>query len=281
MTIDPTDNKTVWVGTGEANPRNDVSYGDGIYKTTDGGDTWTNVGLKATKYISRILVDPRNHNHVVVAALGDVFSDSAASRRLRHRRRRKDLEADAVRRAAERRVGSGDERAESERGLRRHLEVSTAPVDVRQRRRRRWALQVDRRRRDVDEARRGTDCRTGTTGRIGLAVAPSDGQPRLRARSNRKTAFSGAPTTAANNWTMVSKDTLVDQRAVLLHAIVTVDPKNPDRVYAVSSKRYDEHRRRQDVQGDRRQRARRLTMRFGSRRTIRRASWSVKTAATR
>jgi photosystem II stability/assembly factor-like uncharacterized protein len=76
IAIDPTDQKTVWVGTGETNPRNDVSYGDGIYKTTDGGDTWTNVGLKATKYISRIVVDPRNHNHVVVAALGDLFNDS-------------------------------------------------------------------------------------------------------------------------------------------------------------------------------------------------------------
>ncbi len=76
VTIDPTDNQTVWVGTGEGNPRNDVSYGDGVYKTTDGGDHWTNTGLKETRYITRIVVDPRNHNHVVVAALGDVFSDS-------------------------------------------------------------------------------------------------------------------------------------------------------------------------------------------------------------
>ncbi|HEY5425686.1 MAG TPA: hypothetical protein VIJ77_03970, partial [Candidatus Tumulicola sp.] len=75
VTIDPTDNKTVWVGTGETNPRNDVSYGDGVYKTTDGGEHWTHLGLKGTKYISRIVVDPRNHEHVVVAALGDVFAD--------------------------------------------------------------------------------------------------------------------------------------------------------------------------------------------------------------
>ncbi|HKE37135.1 MAG TPA: hypothetical protein VKB39_06880, partial [Candidatus Baltobacteraceae bacterium] len=61
IAIDPTDNKTVWVGTGETNPRNDVSYGDGVYKSTDGGEKWTNVGLGPTKQISRILVDPRNH----------------------------------------------------------------------------------------------------------------------------------------------------------------------------------------------------------------------------
>ena len=45
VTIDQTDNKTVWVGTGEANPRNDVSYGDGVYKTTDGGDTWQTASM--------------------------------------------------------------------------------------------------------------------------------------------------------------------------------------------------------------------------------------------
>src|SRR5580700_11695176 len=75
VTIDPADDATVWVGTGEDNPRNDVSYGDGVYKTTDGGATWSNLGLKSTKYISRILIDPRNHNHVLVGAQGDVFAD--------------------------------------------------------------------------------------------------------------------------------------------------------------------------------------------------------------
>ena len=77
-----------------------------------------------------------------------------ATRRVRNQRRRPDVEADALRGPGERCVGSGDERAESERALRRHLEVSTTPVDLRQRRGRRWALPVDRRRRDVDEARR-------------------------------------------------------------------------------------------------------------------------------
>src|SRR5579872_3196192 len=48
VAIDPTNENVVWVGTGESNPRNDVSYGDGLYKTSDGGKTWTNVGLRAT-----------------------------------------------------------------------------------------------------------------------------------------------------------------------------------------------------------------------------------------
>ncbi|MHB1797059.1 MAG: WD40/YVTN/BNR-like repeat-containing protein, partial [Vulcanimicrobiaceae bacterium] len=76
VAIDPSNEKVVWVGTGEANPRNDVSYGDGVYRSTDGGKTWKNLGLHATWSISRILIDPKNANHVIVGAFGDPFKNS-------------------------------------------------------------------------------------------------------------------------------------------------------------------------------------------------------------
>src|SRR5215469_14085569 len=76
IAIDPTNDDTVWVATGEANPRQDVSYGDGTYKIADGGKTWTNMGLGATKNIARILIDPSDSQHVMVAALGNPFADS-------------------------------------------------------------------------------------------------------------------------------------------------------------------------------------------------------------
>ena len=63
-------------GTGEANPRNDVTYGDGLYKTTDGAKHWMRVGLDGVWSISRIAIDPKNPNHVVIAAFGDPFKDS-------------------------------------------------------------------------------------------------------------------------------------------------------------------------------------------------------------
>jgi photosystem II stability/assembly factor-like uncharacterized protein len=77
VTIDPGNPNTIWVGTGESWTRNSVSIGDGVYKSTDGGSTWTNMGLKESERINRILVDPRNSNIVYVCAPGKLWSDSA------------------------------------------------------------------------------------------------------------------------------------------------------------------------------------------------------------
>ena len=75
--IDQRDPNTVWVGTGEAWTRNSVSIGDGIYKTTDGGDTWKHLGLKDSERIAEILIDPRNSQNVYVCVTGRLWSDSA------------------------------------------------------------------------------------------------------------------------------------------------------------------------------------------------------------
>ncbi len=68
-----TDPNLVWVGTGEASSRNSVAWGDGVYKSTDGGKTWTNMGLKETMSISKIVIDPKDPNIVYVAALGRLW----------------------------------------------------------------------------------------------------------------------------------------------------------------------------------------------------------------
>jgi cyanophycinase len=60
----------VWVGTGEGNPRNSVSWGDGVYKSTDAGRTWQHMGLKETRHIGRVVIHPANPDIVYVAALG-------------------------------------------------------------------------------------------------------------------------------------------------------------------------------------------------------------------
>jgi photosystem II stability/assembly factor-like uncharacterized protein len=76
VTIDPTNSKVVWVGSGEAWTRNSVSIGDGIYKSTDGGENWTNMGLKNSEHIAKILVDPRDGNSVLACAVGHIWDDS-------------------------------------------------------------------------------------------------------------------------------------------------------------------------------------------------------------
>ncbi len=72
VTVDPTNPNIVWVGTGENNNQNNVIYGDGIYKSEDGGKSWKNMGLRNSSHIGGIIVDPENSNIVYAAAYGSL-----------------------------------------------------------------------------------------------------------------------------------------------------------------------------------------------------------------
>ncbi len=74
LAIDPNNPSVVWVGTGENNGQRSVSYGDGVYKSEDGGKSWQNVGLKTSEHIGRIRIDPRDSRVVYVAAQGPLWS---------------------------------------------------------------------------------------------------------------------------------------------------------------------------------------------------------------
>jgi len=76
VAIDPQAPKTIWAGTGESWTRNSVSIGNGIYKSTDGGDSWTNMGLPNSERIAKIIVDPKNSSTVYVCVPGKLWSDS-------------------------------------------------------------------------------------------------------------------------------------------------------------------------------------------------------------
>ena len=77
LAIAPSQPQTIYVGSGEADMRSDISFGDGMYKSTDGGATWRNIGLHDSQQIGRILVHPHNPNIVLVAALGHAFGPNA------------------------------------------------------------------------------------------------------------------------------------------------------------------------------------------------------------
>lgn len=74
VTIDPSNPNIVWVGTGENNSQRSVAYGDGIYKSLDGGKSWTNMGLRQSEHISQIYIDPSDSLNVLVAAQGPLWN---------------------------------------------------------------------------------------------------------------------------------------------------------------------------------------------------------------
>lgn len=74
ITMDPNNSNIIWVGTGENNNQRSVSFGDGVYKSIDGGKSWKNMGLKTSEHIGRIIVHPENSDIVYVAAIGPLWS---------------------------------------------------------------------------------------------------------------------------------------------------------------------------------------------------------------
>jgi len=73
IALEPGNPEVIYVGTGESNVRNSVSFGNGVYKSTDGGKTWQHLGLRDTRHISRIVINPKNPEIVYVGALGHAF----------------------------------------------------------------------------------------------------------------------------------------------------------------------------------------------------------------
>ena len=76
VAVAPSDSDVIWVGTGEANDRNSSDWGQGVYRSTDGGENWQNVGLKNSRAIARIVVDPKKPEVAYVAAMGHLWVDS-------------------------------------------------------------------------------------------------------------------------------------------------------------------------------------------------------------
>ena len=74
VVVDPRDSNVVWLGTGENKNQRSVGFGDGVYKSTDAGKTWTRVGLENSEHIGKIVIDPRNSNTLYVAAIGPLWA---------------------------------------------------------------------------------------------------------------------------------------------------------------------------------------------------------------
>ena len=77
IAVAPSNPQIIYVGTGEADMRSDISYGDGMYRSSDGGKTWSHIGLEDTRQIARVIVNPRDPDKVFVAALGHPYGPNS------------------------------------------------------------------------------------------------------------------------------------------------------------------------------------------------------------
>ena len=231
VTIDPTNENVVWAGTGESNPRNDVTYGDGVYKTVDGGKTWTNMGLQLTRHISRILIDPKDPQHVIVGAFGDPFRDSTD--------RGVYVTGDGGK-TWSKTLYVGPQSGASELAMDPN-DPAIIFASIWQFRREPWTFHSggpeDGIWRSADGGKTwnrlsGHGLPTGLTGRSAVAIAPSNSK-RIYALIEAQNGILWRSDDGGISWTMVSDDTLVDQRPFYFTHI-NVDPKDENHVYGVS-----------------------------------------------
>ena len=159
----------VWVGTGESNNRQSTSWGDGVYKSTDGGKTYTNMGLRTSRHINRIVIDPRNNDVVFVAATGSLWGPGGERGVYKTtdggRTWKQVLKVDDD-------TGANDlvmDRDEQSDPLRDDVSAAAHAVLHERRRPGQRHLEVDRRRRDLDAAQ-GRRLLERPLGRIALDV---------------------------------------------------------------------------------------------------------------
>ncbi|MBV8082768.1 MAG: glycosyl hydrolase, partial [Candidatus Eremiobacteraeota bacterium] len=231
VTIAPSNKHVVWVGTGEANPRNDFSWGDGVWITVDGGKTWQHRGLEQTDLIGRILVDPHNANVALVAALGDVFKASEDRGVYRT--------ADGGKTWAKTLYVGPSTGASDLAWDPRHPNVVFAGMW--QVRRVPWSVESGGPDgglyRSTDAGQTWTKLSanglpSGDTGRIGIAVAPNH-PSRVYALIQSKLGVLWRSDDGGDHWRLMSSDTLLNQRPFYFSRLI-VDPTNQDHVIFLS-----------------------------------------------
>ena len=231
VAISPRNKDDVWVGTGEAWPRNDVIAGGGIYRSVDGGQTWKHRGLDATAQIARIIIDPRNPERILVAALGDPFADSDERGVYRSgdggQTWRKTL-------FVGRSTGASDIALDP-------AHPDTVYAGMWQFRRSAWHLtsggEADGLYKSVDGGQTwrplsGNGLPAGQLGRIGLAIAPSDPE-RIYAVIESSAGILWRSDDGGDHWQLVSSNTLINERPFYYSRIV-VDPHDANHLFSVS-----------------------------------------------
>lgn len=231
IAIDPANENVVWVGTGEGAPRNDVMPGDGVYRTSDGGTTWKRLLALHNALVAKIEIDPRDPGTVLVGVLGDPFADSSDRGMYRTsdggKTWKKTLYIDA-------RTGVSD------------MDVSRSNPNLVYAgmwtyRRTGWSsasgstqggLYVSKDFGATWQRLSGNGLPAGPTGRIAVAIAPSDDR-RIYALIESKQGLLWRSDDGGASWQMISSNTLIDERP-FYYTHVYVDPTDENHLWTLS-----------------------------------------------
>ena len=232
IAVDPHNDDVLWAGAGETNPRNDVITQSGLFRSKNGGRSWTRADLPHVQEISRILLDPKNPRHLIVGVLGSPFEAStgrgvyvsfdggatfAKSLYLSDRSGASDMAMDPANPNviyagmwhARRRPWTMDSGGTADDGLYKSVDGGKT-----------WTRLS------------GKGFPSGMIGRIGVAVAPTNPN-RVYAVIESREGVVWRSDDAGATWTMVSKDTMADQRPFYF-SHVRVSPNDANTVYAIS-----------------------------------------------
>ena len=243
----PSDPQIVYVGTGEPNNRQSSSWGNGVYKTLDGGKTWTAPrASRDTHHIGRVVVHPREPRHRLRRGARPPLGAEQGARALQDDGRRQDLDQHEVRRRGHRLRGRGHGPARARRhALRRVLPAAPHAVRLQRRRPRQRALEDDRRRRDLDEADEGPAPRA-TIGRIGIAVYRRDPRIVYALVEHAKEGGIFRSDDRGETWKKMS-DT---NPRPSYYSQVRIDPNNDQRIWVLGAPMFTLGGRRQDLPTD-------------------------------
>jgi photosystem II stability/assembly factor-like uncharacterized protein len=229
VVLDPKNPHVVWVGTGENNSQRSVGYGDGVYRSDDGGKSWKNMGLKSSEHIGKIVIDPRNTNTVYVAAQGPLWGPGGDRGLYK--------------------TTDGGNTWKKVLNISENTGVTDVVVDPRdpdvliaaayQRRRHVWTLinggPESALYKSTDGGGNWTKLKSGLPtdelGRIGLALAPSN--PDIVYAIIEAADKKGGIFRSTDQGATWERRNEFDQQAQY-YAHLVVDPKNPDRIYVMN-----------------------------------------------
>ena len=150
LAVAPSDPNIVYAGTGETALRGNISHGDGVYKTIDGGKTWKNTGLKDSRAIGKVIVHPSNPDIVFVAAFGHQYGPNTERGSVPHTGWRQELDARALQGRQERRCRYLVRSAQSKYSVRHLMAGLSHAVEPRKRRPGEWPVPFGRRRQHLE-----------------------------------------------------------------------------------------------------------------------------------